>query len=237
MDSSLLIDNKDVAASNGATFERRNPLTSEVATRAAAATVEDAIAAVESAAKAFPAWAKTGPNERRTLLLKAADVLESRTPEFTELMKEETGATAGWVKFNVGLAAGIMREAAGLTTQITGETIPSDKPGCLSITIRQPVGVVLSIAPWNGPIILAVRAVAYPLACGNTVVLKASELSPGTHALIGQVMRDAGVPKGVVNVVSNAPADAGNTGEGTPPDADAQLSGGRPSTAARHAGT
>src|SRR5277367_2338925 len=209
MDSSLLIDNKDVAASNGATFERRNPLTSEVATRAAAATVEDAIAAVESAAKAFPAWVKTGPNERRTLLLKAADVLESRTPEFTELMKEETGATAGWVKFNVGLAAGIMREAAGLTTQITGETIPSDKPGCLSITIRQPVGVVLSIAPWNGPIILAVRAVAYPLACGNTVVLKASELSPGTHALIGQVMRDAGVPKGVVNVVSNAPADAG----------------------------
>lgn len=208
MDANLLIDNKDIAATGGATFERRDPLTGEVATRAAAATVEDANAAVDSAAKAFPAWAAVGPTERRSLLLKAADLLEAHAPDFAKLMKEEMGGNAVFINFNIGLAAGIMREAAALTTQITGETIPTDKPGCLSITIRQPVGVVLSIAPWNGPVILAVRAIAYPLACGNTVVLKASELSPGTHHLIGEVMREAGLPQGVVNIISNAPADA-----------------------------
>ncbi|HTW89509.1 MAG TPA: aldehyde dehydrogenase [Candidatus Binataceae bacterium] len=208
MDANLLIDNKDIAATGGATFERRDPLTGEVATRAAAATVEDAVAAVDSAAKAFPAWAAVGPTERRGLLLKAADLLEAHAPDFAKLMKEEMGGNAVFIHFNVGLAAGIMREAASLTTQVTGETIPTDKPGCLSITIRQPVGVILSIAPWNGPVILAVRAIAYPLACGNTVVLKASELSPGTHHLIGEVMREAGLPQGVVNIISNAPADA-----------------------------
>jgi acyl-CoA reductase-like NAD-dependent aldehyde dehydrogenase len=106
------------------------------------------------------------------------------------------------------LASNMLREAASMTTQIGGEVIPSDKPGTLAMSYRQPVGVVLGIAPWNAPIILGVRAVAMPLACGNTVVLKASETCPSTHLLIGEVMRDAGFPTGVVNVVTNAPADA-----------------------------
>jgi acyl-CoA reductase-like NAD-dependent aldehyde dehydrogenase len=123
-------------------------------------------------------------------------------------MATETGATAGWAGFNVGLAAGMLREAAAMTTQISGEVIPSDKPGCLAMAIRQPAGVVLSIAPWNAPVILGVRAVALPLACGNTVILKASEICPGTHRLIAECLRDAGLPPGVVNVITNAPEDA-----------------------------
>jgi benzaldehyde dehydrogenase (NAD) len=123
-------------------------------------------------------------------------------------MMEETGATAAWAAFNVALASGIVREAAAMTTQITGDVIPSDKPGLLALSIRQPVGVVLAIAPWNAPLILGVRAIALPLACGNTVVLKASELCPRVHIMIGQAFRDAGFPDGVVNVVTNAPADA-----------------------------
>ena len=99
-------------------------------------------------------------------------------------MAAETGATAGWAGFNVLLAAGMLREAASMTTQISGEVIPSDKPGCIAMAVRQPAGVVLGIAPWNAPIILGVRAIAMPLACGNTVVLKASEICPRTHALI-----------------------------------------------------
>jgi len=95
-----------------------------------------------------------------------------------------------------------------MTTQITGEVIPSDKPGCLAMAIRQPAGVCLGIAPWNAPVILGTRAIAMPLACGNTVVFKASELCPATHRLIGQVLTDAGLPKGVINVVTNAPLDA-----------------------------
>ncbi len=102
----------------------------------------------------------------------------------------------------------MLREAAAMTTQIGGEVIPSDKPGNLSMAVRQAVGVVVGIAPWNAPIILGVRALALPLACGNTVVLKASELCPATHSLIVDVLREAGVPTGAVNVVTNAPGDA-----------------------------
>ena len=96
----------------------------------------------------------------------------------------------------------MLREAAALTTQITGEVIPADKPGVLSLAIRQPAGVVLGMAPWNAPVILGVRAIAAPLACGNTVILRSSEVCPATHRLIGQILNDAGFPKGVVNVIS-----------------------------------
>ena len=209
LDINLLIDDRDVAASTGATFERRDPITGDVASRAAAASVADAQAAADAAAAAFPAWSKLGPNARRAALLKAADLLEGRAADFVNLMATEIGATAGWAQFNVKLAAGMLREAASLTTQITGEIIPSDKPGCVSMAVRQPAGVVLGIAPWNAPVILGVRAIATPLACGNTVVLKASEICPGTHRLIGAVLREAGLPAGVVNVITNAPEDAG----------------------------
>jgi benzaldehyde dehydrogenase (NAD) len=107
------------------------------------------------------------------------------------------------------LAAGILLEAASMTTQIVGDVIPSNVPGSLAMAVRRPAGVVLGIAPWNAPIILAVRAIATPLACGNTVVLKGSELCPATHGLIVEALQEAGLPPGVVNFITNAPADAG----------------------------
>ncbi len=205
---SLLINGEHTAASNGATFERRNPLDGSVATTAPAATVQDAIAAVEAAAKAFPAWSATGPGQRRALLTQAAHALEAKAPAFIAAMAAETGASAMWAGFNVHLAAGTLLEAASLTTQITGEVIPSDVPGSLSMGLRQAAGVVLGMAPWNAPIILGVRAIAVPLACGNTVVLKGSELCPATHGLIVEALQEAGLPPGVVNFITNAPADA-----------------------------
>lgn len=208
MDVSLLINGRDQAAANGKVFERRNPLSREIASRAAAGTVSDADAAVAAASAALPDWSMRGPNARRDLLLKAADVLEAKRDAFVAIMMAEIGTTAVWSAFNVKLATGMLREAASLTTQIVGEVIPSDKPGCLALAVRQPAGVCLGIAPWNAPIILGVRAVAAPIACGNTVVLKASEICPGTQRLIGEVFRDAGFPPGVVNVLTNAPADA-----------------------------
>jgi vanillin dehydrogenase len=208
MNIQLLTKNQDRPASDGATFDRIDPMTGKVAVSAAAATVSDAEAACDAACEAFPAWSALGPNARRAHLSRAADLLEQRAGEFTKLMMTETGATSGWAGFNVKLAAGMLREAAAMTTQVGGEVIPSDKPGCIAMAIRQPAGVVVGIAPWNAPVILGVRAVALPLACGNTVVLKASEICPGTHRLIGEVLRDAGLPEGVVNVITNAPADA-----------------------------
>jgi len=204
----MIIGGKDDAAASGATFARKNPITGEVVTTAAAASAEDAIAAADAANAAFPAWAALGPNERRGLLLKAADRFEALTGEFIATMTSETGATRPWGGFNVHLATSILREAASLTTQISGEVIPSDRPGCIAMSMRQPVGVVLGIAPWNAPVILGVRSIATPLACGNTVILKASEMCPKTHQLIGEAMRDAGFPDGVVNIVTNAPEDA-----------------------------
>ena len=208
MDIDFIIDGAAVASEHGATFERRDPVTKAIASTAAAASLADVEKVVASAAKAFAAWSETGPNTRRALLMKAADLMENRTGDFVKLMLEETGATAPWAGFNVHLAAGILREAAALTTQITGEIIPSDKPGILSMAIRQPVGVVLGMAPWNTPVILGTRAIAAALACGNTVVLRSSEVCPGTHHLISQVMNEAGFPPGVVNVISNAVEDA-----------------------------
>ena len=204
----LLIGGKDRCASNGATFDRISPVTGEVVSRSAAATLDDADAAVGAAAAAFPAWADLAPTERRRRLLIAADLMEQRASHFIKIGVLETGARPEWYGFNVMLAAGMLREAASMTTQITGEVIPSDVPGNMAMAIRRPCGVVLGIAPWNAPIILGTRAVAMPLACGNTVVFKGSELCPGVHRLIGDVLQDAGLGDGVINVVLNAPPDA-----------------------------
>lgn len=204
----LLIAGRDVSAAKSATFDRINPISGEVATRAAAASVEDARAAGDAAAAAYPAWSATGPNERRAKLNRAADLLESSASQFAALVTNETGATGGWGHFNVHLAATMLREAAAMTTQISGEVVPSDVPGSLAMAIRQPVGVVLGIAPWNAPIILGVRAIAVPLACGNSVVLKASEVCPATHRLIGAVLVEAGLGGGIVNVVTNDAKDS-----------------------------
>lgn len=190
-------------------FERINPITGAVASSAQAMKASDIPAIAEKAAAAFPIWAAIGPNARRAVLMKAAAALESKADAFVEAMMAEIGATKGWALFNLGLAASMVREAAALTTQISGEVIPSDKPGCLAMALREPVGVILGIAPWNAPIILGVRAIAVPLACGNAVILKASETCPRTHEIIVEAFAEAGFPEGVVNVVTNAPADAG----------------------------
>jgi acyl-CoA reductase-like NAD-dependent aldehyde dehydrogenase/ABC-type branched-subunit amino acid transport system ATPase component len=205
----LMINNADVKAAGNATFDRLNPMTGEIAARAAASSTDDAIRAADAAAAAFPAWAEMAPAARRALLNKAADLIEAAGAKFAPVMAAETGSTAMWAGFNCMLAAGMVREAAAMTTQIAGEIIPSNVPGSLAMGYRQPVGVVTGIAPWNAPVILGVRAIAMPLACGNTVVLKASEMCPGTHRLIGTLFREAGFPPGVVNVVTNAPRDAG----------------------------
>jgi benzaldehyde dehydrogenase (NAD) len=202
----LVIGGESLAAMS--TFDRANPVTGDIATRAAAATVDDAIAAVEAAKAAFPAWSALGPNARRAALMKAADAIDARAGDFVDAMMEEIGATEGWARFNIALSSAMVREAASLTTQIGGEVIPSDKPGCIAMAVREAAGVVLSMAPWNAPIILATRAIAVPLACGNTVVLKASEQCPRTHGLIIQAFVEAGLGGGIVNLITNAPQDA-----------------------------
>ncbi|MDE4134973.1 aldehyde dehydrogenase [Phaeobacter sp. QD34_3] len=204
----LFINGEHVDAENGRAFERHNPVTGALATTAAAASTEDAMRAADAAAAAFPEWSAMAPGVRRRMLLDAAEALKARGDAIVDAMKAEIGATEAWARFNIMLASEMLVEAAGLTTQIKGEIIPSNRPGSTAYAVRQPAGVVLAMAPWNAPVILGVRSIATPLACGNTVVMKTSELCPRTHALILEAVAEAGLPKGVVNAISNAPEDA-----------------------------
>ncbi|WP_319533208.1 aldehyde dehydrogenase [uncultured Cohaesibacter sp.] len=204
----LYINGQHLPAEDGRMFTRENPVSGEIVTQAAAASMDDATRAVDAAAKAFPEWSATGPGERRAKLLAAAENLKARGPNIVQAMKDEIGATEPWAQFNVKLAADMLIEAAALTTQIKGEVIPSNRPGTTALALRQPAGVVLAMAPWNAPVILGVRSIATPLACGNTVVMKSSELCPRVHALIIEAVAEAGFPDGVLNAISNDPKDA-----------------------------
>ena len=206
----LLIGGKWSDAASGRGYEQTFPYTGEAVGSAAAAGREDARAAVDGAQAAFGEWSRSAPAQRRLILLKAADLLLARGEDVARVMTEETGGVFGWGMFNVELAAGMLREAAAQAYGLVGEVIPSDVPGKLAMGVRAPAGVVVAIAPWNAPVILATRAVATPLAYANTVVLKASEICPRTHAAVVGVLLEAGLPDGVINLITNDPADAGD---------------------------
>jgi acyl-CoA reductase-like NAD-dependent aldehyde dehydrogenase len=170
---------------------------------------EKARGSAAAAEAAFPAWSKTPPVERSRLLERASALLMERQRDLVALITEETGGTLGWGMFNVQLGAGMLAYYAGQTDlSAEEEGLSSHIPGKRAMAIRQPVGVVVGIAPWNAPVILAVRAVAAPLAYGNTVVLKASEICPRTHGAIVDALRDAGIPSGAINLVTNDPEEA-----------------------------
>jgi benzaldehyde dehydrogenase (NAD) len=198
----------DPPSARRATFERRDPITGDVASTAVAMTVAEACDVAQAAAAAQPAWAAQGPTAKRAILLAVAAALQERAADLARSMGSEIGATEGWSRFNVKLAVSMFTEAAALTTQIAGQVIPSDRPSCLSLSILQPVGVILSIAPWNAPVILGARAICTPLACGNAVVFKSSELCPRTHQILVEACRAGGLPEGLLGLVSNAPDDA-----------------------------
>jgi acyl-CoA reductase-like NAD-dependent aldehyde dehydrogenase len=205
----LLIGGEWVPAAEGRTFEKADPFTGDPVTEAAAASVQDAARACDAAAAAFPGWAATPASERAALLDAAGKLLEERAEEIAQTMTAECGATFGWGMFNCTLAAGMLHHAASLAGDVDKDVpIESHVPGLNARAVRQPAGVVVGIAPWNAPVILATRAVATPLAFGNTVVLKASEECPRTHAAIARAINDAGVPAGVINLITNQPSDA-----------------------------
>ncbi|GAA4718689.1 aldehyde dehydrogenase family protein [Phytohabitans rumicis] len=206
--SDLFIDGNRVPAEGDRYVETVQALTGEPIARVAAASVADAERAVDAAAGALAEWSALPPARRRQVLERAAALLGERADELSALMGREMGATRPWCMFNVHVAKGMLVEAAAQAYSAVGEVIPSDVPGLTALGIRQPVGVVVGIAPWNAPLILGVRAVAMPLVYGNTVVLKASEQTPCTQAAIIEILHEAGAPAGAVNLITNAPKDA-----------------------------
>src|SRR5947207_12144853 len=198
-----------VAASNGSTFADHDPFTGDTMANIPASTRDDAKRAVEAAANAFQAWWKTPPGQKQRLFLKAADILERRQMEVVGLLASETGCTFGFGMFQTIFTPNLLRQVASLPYQPTGEILPADLPGAFYMGIRQPVGVVAGLAPWNAPLILSLRSIASALAFGNTAVLKPSEESPITGGILyAEIFEEAGFPPGVVNVISHAPGQA-----------------------------
>ena len=202
-----------VDAASGETFEDLDPFTGDVVAGVPAGTRADAKRAVESAAEAFVEWSKAPPAQRQAVFLKAADILESRRDEVVSWLARETGCTFGFGMFQMGFVPGLFRQAAGSAYAAMGEILPSDT-GAFAMGIRRPAGVVGAIAPWNAALILSARAIAAPLVLGNSVVLKPSELSPYSGGLLwGEIFTEAGLPPGVLNIVTHAPGEAGPIGD------------------------
>jgi aldehyde dehydrogenase (NAD+) len=198
----LYINGQWVEAQGKSRFPVSNPATGEVWAEVADASRADASAAIAAAAEAQPAWAALPHSERARLLNKVADVLTARAKEFQEALVDEGGAWIGKTMFETGYSAGVYRAAAAAAYQVTGEILPSDH-GKLSLVVREPLGVVSVISPWNFPLILSSRGFAVALGVGNAVVLKPSEEPPVAGGLrLAEVLEEAGIPKGVFNVVT-----------------------------------
>jgi len=210
----MYINGEWVDALGGAVYEDLNPYTGEVFARVPSGKRADARRAVDAAAAAFPAWSHTLPAERQALFLKAADILEKKRDEIITILAEETGCTFGFAMFQAGFTPGLLREAAAQVYQANGEIIPADLPGALYMTVRQPVGVVAGIAPWNAPLILSLRSICMPIAYGNTAILKPSmESAVVGGVVIAEVFHEAGFPKGVLNLITNGPGRSGEVGD------------------------
>jgi acyl-CoA reductase-like NAD-dependent aldehyde dehydrogenase len=213
-DAKQFIGGEWVDAAAGASFDDLDPFTGDVVARVPAGGRDDARAAVGAADEAFPAWSQSAPAERQRIFLKAADILESRHDEVVGLLARETGCTFGFGMFQLHFVPNLLRQAAALPYQPLGQVIPSDNPGTFALGIRKPAGVVGAIAPWNAALILSARSIASPLALGNTVVFKPSELSPVVGGLMwGEIFSEAGLPAGVLNIVTHAPGEAGPIGD------------------------
>jgi len=210
----LFINGEWQDAPSGRTFPDVNPATGEAFTRIPAADAETARRAMDAAERARAEWSELLPAVRAGVVLKAAQIWERRSDDLQAMLTTETGAVRAKAAFEVGYCAELIRHAAALTYQASGEVAPSNVSGKINYFVRKPVGVVSVISPWNFPYILTLRAVAPALALGNTVVLKPSEETPLAGGLmVAEVFEEAGVPPGVLNVITCSREDVEAVGD------------------------
>ena len=207
----MLIDGKWVDSASGKQFESRNPATGELLATVAEGDAEDISRAVVAARKAFEGpWSKFKPYERQHLLLKLADLVERNFDELSSLDTLDMGAPIARTRSMRQRVLGMLRYYAGQATAIHGETIPNSLPGeIFSYTLKEPVGVVGAIIPWNGPLGASVWKIGPALATGCTVILKPAEEAPLTALRLGELVLEAGIPPGVVNIVPGYGETAG----------------------------
>ena len=199
-----------IDADGGALFDDLNPLDDSLYARAARGTGGDMRKAVEAARAAFPAYKETTPTERERWLLRVAEIMEQRKDDLINCLIDEIGSPIQKAMFEFTKGLTMVRAAAGLCRNVRGETIPSDRPGTLSMSIREPLGVVAVITPFNVPLIKTTRLVANALAVGNTVVHLPSEMAPYLSVLFAEIVAEAGFPAGTYNVVTGLGAEIGD---------------------------
>ena len=210
----MYIGGEWVDSANGETFDDLNPYNGQVYARVPKGTRTDAKRAIEAAARAFPAWAATPPGARQKMFLKAADIFEKRQDELVSTLMQENGSTIGIAMFQMFFVPGLLRQAAAAAYDVKGEVIPADYPNSFFMALRQPAGVVAGFGPFNVPYILCMRAIALPIAYGNTAVLKPSEEAPVSGGIrLAEVFEEAGFPPGVLNVITSTRADAAEVGD------------------------
>ncbi|HET8700029.1 MAG TPA: aldehyde dehydrogenase family protein, partial [Gammaproteobacteria bacterium] len=209
----LFIDGRFRAASSGETFDVVDPASAQVFARAAAGGAADVDAAVQAARRAFESgpWPAMKPAQRARLLLKLAELIEANGDEIALLETLDNGMPYRMAKFGgVFGAAESLRYHAGWATKIHGATLTLSFPGeWHAYTLREPVGVVGQIVPWNFPFVMGVAKLAPALAVGCTVVLKPAEQTPLSTVRLGELIAEAGFPEGVVNIVTGFGATAG----------------------------
>ena len=218
----LLIGGKWVPAKSGKTFETYNPATGEVLAKVAEGGKEDIDLAVKAARKAFEGgpWRQMSPAQRSRLMYKLADAIEARAEEFAQLETLDNGKPIKESRYvDIPQVIETFRYYAGWCTKLDGETI-NVNPNFFNYTLREPVGVVGQIIPWNFPLLMAAWKFGPALACGNTVVLKPAEQTPLTALLLGQVMMEVGFPEGVVNIVTGFGGDSAGEALSKHPDVD-----------------
>ena len=162
---------------------------------------EDTRRAIQAAADAFQTWRRTIPPERGKIVLRAAQLLESRLEEVAKLLTREEGKILSDSRGEVRRGIDIMEYAAGMGRRLGGQTLPTEVPHVFCFTTRQPIGPVAAISPWNFPVAIPCWKIAPALACGNTVVLKPSPLTPATATRVVEIFQEAGLPPGVLNLV------------------------------------
>jgi succinate-semialdehyde dehydrogenase / glutarate-semialdehyde dehydrogenase len=202
----LYINGKWCAAQSNQIFEVKNPASGEVVAFVAKGDATDADAAIAAARAAFPEWAKKTAKERYVYMKKAADILRSRTDEITELVTREMGKPIAEARGELGLAIDYLEWYAEEGKRIYGDTIPASTPNKRIIVIRQPIGVIGAITPWNFPLAMITRKLAPAIAAGCTIVLKAASAAPLSAIEIFKALDEAGLPPGVVNLVNGSAA-------------------------------
>jgi acyl-CoA reductase-like NAD-dependent aldehyde dehydrogenase len=206
----LFIDNEYVSSASGDYSEDHNPATGEVYAKVQNAGKDDVQRIIDSSWNAFQTWKDVAPSVREKLMINAAALMEERAKELAEVLIEEAGSTLLKAGYETHHTPNYLRSMAGECRRVKGETYLSDYPGVKSYCTRRPLGPVLSIAPFNFPLLLGIRKIGFALAAGNTVILKPSEMTPVIGLKLGELFRDAGFPPGVLNVVPAVGAELGD---------------------------